>query len=77
MNPSKRQFILYLEDILMSIEKIQDYIYGLEYIEFKEKSIAQDAKMCMPQKKRVQMPMELTSEHRFLIFCSWYAFINL
>lgn len=40
---SKRNFKVYLDDILKSIEKIEVYIKGLTFNEFSAKSIAVDA----------------------------------
>lgn len=35
MKPSERDFILYLEDILLSMDRIQEYISGLDFQHFK------------------------------------------
>ena len=36
MNPAKRQFILYLEDMLQSMERIDEYIADLDFNKFKK-----------------------------------------
>jgi len=80
MNPSKRQFILYLEDILMSIEKIQDYIHGLEYIEFKEKSIAQDAVIRNFEiigEAAKNIPIEIANKYPNIPWKKMYAMRNI
>ena len=35
MKPSDRNPILYLEDISLSMERVQEYIYGLDFQQFK------------------------------------------
>ena len=35
MKPSERDPILYLEDIVLSMQRVQEYIAGLDFIEFK------------------------------------------
>ena len=35
MKPSERDPILYLEDISLSMERVQEYIYGLDFQHFK------------------------------------------
>ena len=36
MKPSKRDNILYLEDIVLAMERIQEYIHGLDFNSFKQ-----------------------------------------
>ena len=35
MKPSERDFILYLEDIVLSMQRVQEYITGLDFKHFK------------------------------------------
>lgn len=35
MKPNERDNILYLEDIILAMERIQEYISGLDFIQFK------------------------------------------
>jgi uncharacterized protein with HEPN domain len=34
MNPEDREYIFYLEDILLSIQRIEEYISGMDYQQF-------------------------------------------
>ena len=43
MSPVRRQFILYLEDMLQSMEKIEVYLNKLNFSEFKKNSMVVDA----------------------------------
>ena len=43
MNPAKREFLLYLEDMLLSMDRIDEYIKGLNFIEFKKSYMVIDA----------------------------------
>jgi len=43
MSPAKRQFILYLEDMLQSMKRIDEYIAGLDFSEFKMSYMVVDA----------------------------------
>jgi len=43
MNPAKREFLLYLEDMLLSMDRIDEYIKGLNFIEFKKSYMVVDA----------------------------------
>lgn len=36
MKPENRDYILYLEDILLSLERIREYVSGLDFIRFKQ-----------------------------------------
>jgi uncharacterized protein with HEPN domain len=43
MNPKARKYEFYLEDIVVSMERIQQYISEIEFIQFKQKYIIVDA----------------------------------
>jgi len=43
MTPIERSYILYLEDMLDSMKRIQTYIEGLDYEEFHKNSLVSDA----------------------------------
>lgn len=43
MNPEERKYGFYLQDILVSMERIREYIGDLEFIQFKQKYIVVDA----------------------------------
>ncbi len=43
MSPIKRDFILYLEDMLQSMERIDEYINGLNFTKFKQTYMVVDA----------------------------------
>lgn len=43
MKPEDRKYGFYLEDILLSMERIQEYIGELEFVQFKQKYIVVDA----------------------------------
>jgi uncharacterized protein with HEPN domain len=43
MKPEDRKYGFYLEDMLVSIQRIQEYIEGLDFIQFKQKYIVVDA----------------------------------
>ncbi len=43
MSPIKREFILYLEDMLHSMDRIEEYLEGLDFIKFKQTYIVVDA----------------------------------
>lgn len=43
MSPIKREFILYLEDILQSMERIEEYLIGSDFEKFKTTNIIVDA----------------------------------
>ena len=43
MSPIKREFILYLEDMLHSMDRIEEYLGGLDFRKFKQTYIVVDA----------------------------------
>jgi uncharacterized protein with HEPN domain len=43
MSPIKREFILYLEDMLQSMERIDEYLTGLDFRHFKMNYMVVDA----------------------------------
>ena len=43
MSPIKREFILYLEDMLHSMDRIEEYLTGLDFRKFKQTYIVVDA----------------------------------
>ena len=43
MNPIKREFILYLEDMLQSMERIEEYLGNLDFSKFKMNYLVVDA----------------------------------
>jgi len=43
MKPNQRKYGFYLEDMLVSMERIQEYIGELDFIQFKQKYIVVDA----------------------------------
>jgi len=43
MKPKDRKFGFYLEDILISMERIQEYIGGLGFVQFKQNYMVVDA----------------------------------
>ena len=43
MSPMKRKFILYLEDMYQSMERIEEYIDGIDFKKFKRTYIVVDA----------------------------------
>lgn len=43
MNPAKRRFDIYLEDILTSILRIEEYMGDMDFIEFKRNYLVVDA----------------------------------
>jgi uncharacterized protein with HEPN domain len=43
MSPVKREFILYLEDMLQSMERIEEYLGGLDFRKFKMNYLVVDA----------------------------------
>jgi uncharacterized protein with HEPN domain len=43
MSPLKREFILYLEDMLLSMERIAEYLADLDFKKFKQTYIVVDA----------------------------------
>ncbi len=43
MSPIKREFILYLEDMLASMDRIEEYLVGLDYRKLKQTYIVVDA----------------------------------
>ena len=43
MKPKERKYGFYLEDILVSMERIKEYISGLELIQFKKNHMVVDA----------------------------------
>ena len=43
MKPEERKYGIYPEDILVSMERIHEYIGDLEFIQFKQKNIVVDA----------------------------------
>jgi uncharacterized protein with HEPN domain len=43
MNPINREFILYLEDMFQSMQRIEEYLGGLDFKKFKETYIVVDA----------------------------------
>jgi uncharacterized protein with HEPN domain len=43
MKPEERSYQFYLEDMLLSMERIQEYIEGLEFIQFKQRYMVVDA----------------------------------
>lgn len=43
MSPVKREFILYLEDMIKSMERIEEYLCGLDFIKFKMTYMVVDA----------------------------------
>ena len=40
MNPKNRKFGLYLEDMHLSMERVEEYIGELEFMQFKQKKTA-------------------------------------
>jgi uncharacterized protein with HEPN domain len=43
MSPAKREFILYLEDMLQSMERIEEYLGALDFQKFKMNYLVVDA----------------------------------
>jgi len=43
MSQGEREYILYLEDMLQSMQRIEEYINNLDFQEFKMKSMVVDA----------------------------------
>jgi len=43
MNPIKREFILYLEDMFQSMQRIEEYLGNLDFKKFKMTHIVVDA----------------------------------
>ena len=43
MKKKERKYGFYLEDMLISMERIQEYVSGLEFIQFKQKQMVVDA----------------------------------
>ncbi len=43
MSPVKREFMLYLEDMLQSIERIEEYLSGIDFKKFKQTDMIVDA----------------------------------
>jgi len=43
MNSIKREFIFYLEDMLQSMQRIEEYLHGLDFEKFKTTYIVVDA----------------------------------
>ena len=43
MNPTKREFILYLEDMLQSMDRIEEYLGRLDFKTFKQTYLVVDA----------------------------------
>jgi uncharacterized protein with HEPN domain len=43
MNPIKREFILYLEDMLQSMDRIEEYLSSLDFKKFKQTYLVVDA----------------------------------
>ncbi len=43
MSPVKRDYILYLEDMLQAIDRIEEYLTGLDFSKFKQTYIVVDA----------------------------------
>ena len=43
MSPIKKEFILYLEDMLHSMDRIEEYLTGLDFRKFKQTYIVVDA----------------------------------
>ena len=43
MNPIKREFILYLEDMILSMQRIEEYLGDLDFKKFKMTYIVVDA----------------------------------
>ncbi|MDO9511933.1 MAG: DUF86 domain-containing protein [Bacteroidales bacterium] len=43
MSPIKREFILYLEDMLLSMDRIEEYLGDIDFKKFKQTYIAVDA----------------------------------
>ena len=43
MKPKERKYGFYLEDMHISMERIQEYVSGLEFIQFKQKHMVVDA----------------------------------
>ena len=43
MSPIKREFILYLEDMLLSMDRIEEYLSSLDFKKFKRNYLVVDA----------------------------------
>ena len=43
MSPTKREFILYLEDMLQSMDRIEEYLSSLDFKKFKQTYLVVDA----------------------------------
>ena len=43
MSPTKREYILYLEDMFQSMQRIEEYLDNLDYKQFKKTHIVVDA----------------------------------
>ena len=43
MSPIKREFILYLEDMLLSMDRIEEYLSDLDFKNFKQTHLVVDA----------------------------------
>jgi uncharacterized protein with HEPN domain len=47
MSPTKREFILYLEDMLQSMQRIEEYLSGLDFVKFKKNIQNYHGKKCI------------------------------
>jgi uncharacterized protein with HEPN domain len=67
MNAAKRRFDIYLEDILISILRIEEYLGGMDFVEFKRNYLVVDAVVrnfeiigeaskSIPEKIRIKYP---------------------
>jgi uncharacterized protein with HEPN domain len=43
MNPIKRDYLLYLEDMVLSMQRIEEYLSGLDFTKFKVSYMVVDA----------------------------------
>lgn len=80
MNSIKRDFIIYLDDMLTSISKIEEYIGEIEFLEFKKNSMLIDAiirNFEIIGEAANKIPSEIKAKHPKIPWNKMYGLRNL
>ena len=80
MKPEERHYKLYLEDMLLSMKRIEEYINGLDFVKFKQKYIIVDAVVRNFEiigEAAKQIPIEIQEKYPEIPWKKMYGLRNL
>ncbi len=80
MNPKDRKYKFYLDDILLSMDRIAEYINGLEFKQFKQQYMIVDAVVRNFEiigEASKHIPLEITSKYPSIPWKKMYGIRNI